>query len=162
MYESEKWKWSHSVVSDSSQPYGLQPTRLLHPWDFPGKSTGVGCCCLLLRVSKFSGPFLTFSLLNLATALESVTPTSLIDFLSSFAGHHSLFAFHLLSYSHHPLLSYWFLRGGGLEEQPTPEARGATRGVTQSRGCAGAGGPRGAIPHWSSRRAAVRRYPRPR
>ena len=21
---------------------GLQPTRLLHPWDFPGKSTGVG------------------------------------------------------------------------------------------------------------------------
>ena len=22
---------------------GLQPTRLLHPWDFPGKSTGVGC-----------------------------------------------------------------------------------------------------------------------
>ena len=25
----------------------LQPTRLLHPWDFPGKSTGVGCHCLL-------------------------------------------------------------------------------------------------------------------
>ena len=24
----------------------LQPTRLLHPWDFPGKSTGVGCHCL--------------------------------------------------------------------------------------------------------------------
>ena len=21
---------------------GLQPTRLLHPWNFPGKSTGVG------------------------------------------------------------------------------------------------------------------------
>ena len=43
MHESEKWKWSRSVVSDSSQPHGLQPTRLLHPWDFPGKSTGVGC-----------------------------------------------------------------------------------------------------------------------
>ena len=25
----------------------MQPTRLLHPWDFPGKSTGVGCHCLL-------------------------------------------------------------------------------------------------------------------
>ena len=24
-----------------------QPTRLLHPWDFLGKSTGVGCHCLL-------------------------------------------------------------------------------------------------------------------
>ena len=28
-------------------PHGLQPTRLLHPWDFPGKSPGVGCHCLL-------------------------------------------------------------------------------------------------------------------
>ena len=46
MHESEKWKWSHSVLSDSSRPHGLQPTRLLHPWDFPGKSTGVGCHCL--------------------------------------------------------------------------------------------------------------------
>ena len=44
----EKWKWSRSVVSDSSRPHGLQPTRLLHPWDFPGKNTGVGCHCLLL------------------------------------------------------------------------------------------------------------------
>ena len=35
-------------MSDSSRPHGLQPTRLLHPWDFPGKNTGVGCYCLLL------------------------------------------------------------------------------------------------------------------
>ena len=34
-------------MSDSSRPHGLQPTRLLCPWDFPGKSTGVGCHCLL-------------------------------------------------------------------------------------------------------------------
>ena len=47
MHESEKWKWSRSVVSDSSRPHGLQPTRLLHPWDFPGKSTGGGCHRLL-------------------------------------------------------------------------------------------------------------------
>ena len=46
MHESEKWKWSSSVMSDSSWPHGLQPTRF-HPWDFPGKSTGVGCHCLL-------------------------------------------------------------------------------------------------------------------
>ena len=43
VYESEKWKWSRSVMSDSWWPHGLQPTRLLHPWDFPGKSTRVGC-----------------------------------------------------------------------------------------------------------------------
>ena len=47
MQESEKWKWSRSVMSDSLWPRGLQPTRLLCPWDFPGKSTGVGCHCLL-------------------------------------------------------------------------------------------------------------------
>jgi len=34
-------------VSDSVRPYGLQPTRLLRPWDSPGKNTGVGCHCLL-------------------------------------------------------------------------------------------------------------------
>jgi len=38
-HESEKWKWSRSVVSHSSWPHGLQPTRLLRPWDFPGKRT---------------------------------------------------------------------------------------------------------------------------
>ena len=47
MHESEKWKWCRSVVSDPQQPHGLQPTRLLRPWDFPGKSTGVGCHCPL-------------------------------------------------------------------------------------------------------------------
>ena len=47
MRESEKWKWSCSVVSDSLRPHGLQPPRLLHPWDFPDKSPGVGCHCLL-------------------------------------------------------------------------------------------------------------------
>ena len=40
-------KWSRSVVSDSSRPHGLQPTRPLRPWDFPGKSTGVSCHVLL-------------------------------------------------------------------------------------------------------------------
>ena len=28
-------------------PIDGRPTRLLCPWDFPGKSTGVGCHCLL-------------------------------------------------------------------------------------------------------------------
>ena len=36
-------------MSYFSRPQGLQPTRLLLPWDFPGKSTGLGCHCLLRR-----------------------------------------------------------------------------------------------------------------
>ena len=54
MYESEKWKWSCSVMSDSLRPHGLQPTRLLHPGDFPGKSTGVGCHCLLHLLQQYN------------------------------------------------------------------------------------------------------------
>ena len=33
MHESEKGKWSRSVVSDSLRPHGLQPTRFLCPWN---------------------------------------------------------------------------------------------------------------------------------
>ena len=44
---------SRAIMSNSLQPQGLQPTRLLCPWDFPGKNTGVGCHFLL------QGSFLT-------------------------------------------------------------------------------------------------------
>ena len=44
---------SRSVISDSLRPHGLQPARLLCPWDSPGKNTGVGCHFLL------QGTFLT-------------------------------------------------------------------------------------------------------
>ena len=30
-------------MSDSVRPHRRQPTRLPHPWDSPGKNTGVGC-----------------------------------------------------------------------------------------------------------------------
>ena len=36
-----------SVMSDSLRPPGLQSTRLLCPWDFPGKKTRVGYHFLL-------------------------------------------------------------------------------------------------------------------
>ena len=34
-------------MSDSVRPHRRQPTRLRHPWDSPGKNTGVGCHFLL-------------------------------------------------------------------------------------------------------------------
>ena len=48
-------KWSHSVVSNSLRPHVRQPTRLLCPWDFPGKSAGVGCHCLLQGIFLTQG-----------------------------------------------------------------------------------------------------------
>ena len=47
IHESEKWKWSRSVIYEPQRPHGLQPSRLLCSWDFTGKSTGVGWHCLL-------------------------------------------------------------------------------------------------------------------
>ena len=63
-------------MSDSSRPHGLQPTRLLRPWDFPGRSTGVGC-----------HSFLKFLIMHFNTsALDSFSPILLIfsDFLILF------------------------------------------------------------------------------
>ena len=52
------WDWlvlSCSVVSDSLWSYGLLPTKLLCPWDFPGKNTGVGCHFLLQGIVLTQG-----------------------------------------------------------------------------------------------------------
>ena len=68
-HESEKWKWSHSVMSKTWRPHGLQPTRLLRLWDFPGKSTGVGCHCLL-RKRSLVFPILLFSSISLHWSLR--------------------------------------------------------------------------------------------
>ena len=45
---------SCSVMSDSLRLYGLKPTRLLCPWNSPGKLTGVSCHSLL-QVTHMQG-----------------------------------------------------------------------------------------------------------
>ena len=44
-----------SVLSSSLWPHGLKPTRLLCPWDSPGKKTGVGCYALLQGIFPTQG-----------------------------------------------------------------------------------------------------------
>ena len=43
------------IVSDSLRPRGLQPARLLYPWDSPGKNTGEGCHSLLQGIFLTQG-----------------------------------------------------------------------------------------------------------
>ena len=45
----------HSVMSDSLWPHRLRPARLLCPWNFPGKNTGVGCHFLLQGIFPTQG-----------------------------------------------------------------------------------------------------------
>ena len=46
---------SHSVVSSSLRFHGLQAAKLLCPWNFPGKNTGVGSHSLLQGIFLTQG-----------------------------------------------------------------------------------------------------------
>ena len=49
-------------MSDSVRPHRWQPTRLPHPWDSPGKNTGVGCHLLYADLQGLISPiFKNFS-----------------------------------------------------------------------------------------------------
>ena len=65
-----------SVVSDSVRLHGLQPTRLLCPWDSPGKNTGVGCH-FLLQCMKVESE-VTQSCLTLSHPMDCSLPGSSI------------------------------------------------------------------------------------
>ena len=51
----------------------MQPIRLLHPWDFPGKSTGVGCHCLLRHIHIHSCNLNIYYTFKAEVEMEAVT-----------------------------------------------------------------------------------------
>ena len=55
------------VLPDPVRPHSRQPTRLPHPWDSPGKNTGVGCHFLLQCMKVKSESEVTQSCPILAT-----------------------------------------------------------------------------------------------
>ena len=63
-------------MSDSLQPRGLQPARLLCPWDSSGKNTGVCCHYLLQGIFLTQGSNLSLSRLldQQADSLPLVPP----------------------------------------------------------------------------------------
>ena len=65
-----------SVVSDSVRPHRRQPTRLPHPWDSPGKNTGVGCHFLLQCIKVKSESEVTQSCLTLHDPKDCSLPGS--------------------------------------------------------------------------------------
>ena len=67
-----------SVVSNSVGPHGLQPTRLLHPRDSPGKNTGVGCHFLLQCMKVESESEVAQLCLTLSDPMDCSLPGSSI------------------------------------------------------------------------------------
>ena len=68
--------WSRSVVSDSLRPHELKPTRLLCPWDSPGKNTGVGCHFLFQCMKVKSQSEVAQSCLSLSDPMNWSLPGS--------------------------------------------------------------------------------------
>ena len=66
-------------MSDSVRPHRQQPTRLPHPWDSPGKNTGVGCHFLLqcMKVKSESEVAQSFPTLS-DPWLHGLQPTRLL------------------------------------------------------------------------------------
>ena len=60
------------------QPHGWQPTRLHHPWDSPGKNTGVGCHFLLQCMKVRSESEVAQSYLTLGDPMDCSLPDSSI------------------------------------------------------------------------------------
>ena len=65
-------------MSDSVQPHRRQPTRLPHPWDFPGKNTRVGCHFLLQCMRVKSESEVTQSCPTLSYTMDCSLPGSSI------------------------------------------------------------------------------------
>ena len=63
-------------MSDSVRPHRRQPTRLCHPWDSPGKSTGVGRHFLLQCMKVKSESEVTQSCPTLHDPMDSSLPGS--------------------------------------------------------------------------------------
>ena len=70
--------WLASVMSDSVQPHRQQPTRLLCPWDSPGKNTGVGCHFLLQCMKVKSQSEIAQSCLTPSNPMDCSPPGSSI------------------------------------------------------------------------------------
>ena len=67
-----------SVMSDSVRPHRRQPTRLLCPWDSPGKNTGVGCHFLLQCMKMKSESEVAQSCLTLSNLMDCSLPGSYV------------------------------------------------------------------------------------
>ena len=64
------------VMSDSVGPHRRQPTRLPHPWNSPGKNTGVGCHFLLQCMKVKSESEVTQSCPTRSNPMDSSLPGS--------------------------------------------------------------------------------------
>ena len=97
-------------MSDSVRPQRQQPTRLPHPWDSPGKNTGVGCHFLLQCMKVKSESEVTQSCLSLSDPMDCSPPGSSV---------HGIFQARVLEWGCHCLLRKHILQRHNWKELET-------------------------------------------
>ena len=87
-------------MSNSVWPHRRQPTRLPHPWDFPGKNTGVGCHFLLQCMKVKSESEVAQSCPTLSNPMDCSLPGSSV---------HGIFQARVLEWYNNPLRSHFLI-----------------------------------------------------
>ena len=121
-------------MSDSVLPHRWQPTRLLCPWDSPGKNTGVGCHFLLQCMKVKSESEVTQSCLTLPDPMDCSLPGSSVHGICQA----SILEWGAIAFS---ILfnTYYYLEKGGISRfnsdsaTPWTAARLASLSFTNSR-----------------------------
>ena len=91
-------------MSNSVRPHRREPTRLPHPWDSPGKNTGVGCHFLLQSMKVKSESEVAQSCPTLSDPMDCSLPGSSI---------HEIFQARVLEWGAIAFSDYslWFQKG---------------------------------------------------
>ena len=158
----QKEKWGHACLVAQSCPtllrcHGLQPARLLCPWDSPGKNTGMGCDALLQGISPNQETNPHLSTLSPALKMDSL-PLSLRGKMYLCADIVSIYCFNHVFPAHKaPNSSAWFSRpstcGPMVSTWATPKGEPGCRSTWKRSKmcvCMWGGGYR-RCPRWSSR-----------
>ena len=107
----------YSVTCLTLWPHGLLPTKLLCPWDFPGKNTGVGCHFLLqeifltqgqTHISCTAGKFFTSEPLGLTFCCTLFNSVTFLEFLDFFSTSNLMQAYSIMPFKHTPYFYYTF------------------------------------------------------
>ena len=106
-------------MSDSVRPHRRQPTRLPHPWDSPGKNTGVGCHFLLQRMKVKSESEVAQSYPTLSDPMDCSLPGSSV---------HGIFQARVLEWG-----ATAFSKGITLDRYKTEDIQGQTPGHSKVR-----------------------------
>ena len=88
-----KWEWKSLSRVQLLRPHGLWPARLLCPWDFPGKNTGVGCHLRVaeIRILKsYLHPVLTGVLFTTAKRWKQPTCLSVDEWIKKMPHTHRM------------------------------------------------------------------------